>query len=189
MEELVQVDFKKETSPLNKFLPLSLSAVLLALDQITKFLVVKYIEPYSVGASFLGDFFRIIHVANKGIAFSFGSGFQNGLRSILFGVLPLVVLILVLIVYFRSKDFTSFQRWTICGIIGGGLGNLFDRFFRPNGVVDFIDIKFYGIFGFERWPTFNVADMSVLICGILLMISFIIAIIKESVEKKEDHDK
>lgn len=69
------------------------------------------------------------------------------------------------------------------------MGNLYDRFFRPNGVVDFIDVKFYGIFGFERWPTFNIADMGVLICGILLMVSFIIAIIKESAEKKEQHDK
>ncbi len=189
MEEVVQIDFKKGVSPLGKLLPLSLSIVILALDQVTKFLVVKFIEPYSIGASFLGDFLRIIHVANKGIAFSLGSGFQSSLRSVIFGILPLIVLILVLIVYFRSKDFTTFQRWTICGIIGGGLGNLFDRFFRPNGVVDFIDVKFYGLFGFERWPTFNIADMGVLICGILLMVSFIIAIIKESTEKREKHDK
>ncbi len=189
MEEVVQIDFKKEPSPLDKFLPLSLAVLILALDQITKYLVVTNIEPYTIGASFFNDFLRIIHVTNKGIAFSLGSGFQNSLRSLLFGILPLVVIVLVLFIYFRSKDFTKLQRWSICGIVGGGLGNLFDRFFRPNGVVDFIDVKFYGIFGFERWPTFNVADMSVLICGILLMVSFIIAIIKESAEKKEDHDK
>lgn len=189
MEDVVQIDFKKEVSPFSKLIPLTLSVVILALDQLTKFFVIKNIEPYSIGASFFGDFLRIIHVANKGIAFSFGSGFQSSMRSVLFGILPLIVLILVLIVYFRSKEFTTFQRWTICGIIGGGLGNLFDRFFRPNGVVDFIDVKFYGIFGFERWPTFNIADMGVLICGILLMVSFIIAIIKESSQKKEEHDK
>lgn len=189
MEEVVQIDFKKKVSPFNTLLPLSLSVIIVALDQITKFLIVKYIEPYTIGASFFGDFFRIIHVANTGIAFSFGSGFESSLRNILFGILPLIVLILVLVIYFRSKDFTTFQRWAICGIIGGGLGNLYDRFFRPNGVVDFIDIKFYGIFGFERWPTFNIADMGVLISGILLMVSFIIAIIKESSKKKDQHDK
>lgn len=185
MEELVQVDFKKQESPLKKIIPLLFAVAILVADQLSKFLVVKYIEPYSIGATFFGDVLRIIHVANKGIAFSLGNGFQDSFRSILFGILPLIVLILVLIVYFRSKDFTSFQRWSICGIVGGGLGNLFDRFFRPNGVVDFIDVKFYGIFGFERWPTFNIADMSVLICGFLLMGSFIIAIIKESSAKKD----
>jgi len=41
-------------------------------------------------------------------------------------------------------------------------------------VVDFIDIKFYGLFGFERWPTFNAADSSVVVCCILLFISIIL---------------
>ena len=61
---------------------------------------------------------------------------------------------------------------SVCGIVGGGIGNLIDRFFRPEGVVDFIDVKFYGLFGMERWPTFNVADSAVVVCGILLIISF-----------------
>ena len=70
------------------------------------------------------------------------------------------------------------------GIVGGGLGNLIDRFFRAEGVVDFIDLKFYGLFGLERWPTFNVADSAVVVCGLLLIISFIITFIKESKESK-----
>ncbi|HPX25365.1 MAG TPA: signal peptidase II, partial [Treponemataceae bacterium] len=66
MEDVVQIDFKKEVSPFSKFLPLSLSIIILFVDQLTKYLVVKFIEPYSIGASFFGDFLRIIHVANKG---------------------------------------------------------------------------------------------------------------------------
>ena len=46
------------------------------------------------------------------------------------------------------------------------------------GVIDFIDVKFYGIFGLKRWPTFNVADSAVVVCGIMLVISFIVAVIK-----------
>ena len=56
----------------------------------------------------------------------------------------------------------------------GGLGNYVDRIFRPAGVVDFLDFKFFGIFGLERWPTFNVADATVVVTGILLFISFLI---------------
>jgi len=37
-----------------------------------------------------------------------------------------------------------------------------------------LDVKFYGIFGLERWPTFNVADSVVVVAGLLLMASFIL---------------
>jgi len=41
-------------------------------------------------------------------------------------------------------------------------------------VVDFVSVKIYGLFGMDRWPTFNVADSSVVICCILLFISILI---------------
>lgn len=189
MEEFVQIDFKKEKASFTKSLPFSLAILVFLLDQGTKLLVEKTIALQSVGFSLFGDFFRIIHVTNKGIAFSLGHGFHDSARQVLFAFLPLLILGLVIFTYFKNNDFTAFQRWTISGIIGGGLGNLFDRFFRPNGVVDFIDVKFYGIFGFERWPTFNIADMSVLICGILLLISFLITIVNDSKNKEKNHDK
>jgi signal peptidase II len=88
-------------------------------------------------------------------------------------------LVLVIVVYFRNDEFNSVQRWSICGIIGGGIGNIIDRFFRAEGVVDFIDVKFFGIFGLDRWPTFNVADAAVVVCGIILIVSFLITICKE----------
>ena len=68
------------------------------------------------------------------------------------------------------------------GIVGGGFGNLIDRCFRTEGVVDFIDVKFYGIFGMERWPTFNIADAAVVVCGILLIISFLLPFKKNKPE-------
>ena len=51
-------------------------------------------------------------------------------------------------------------------------------------MVDFIDVKFYGLFGMERWPTFNVADSAVVVCGILLVVSFLIQIAKESSQSR-----
>jgi signal peptidase II len=76
--------------------------------------------------------------------------------------------------YLSSNDFTRLQRWATAGILGGGIGNIIDRIFRPDGVVDFISVKFYGLFGFERWPTFNVADSSVVVCCLLLFATIII---------------
>lgn len=163
----------------NKLLPLILTFVVVILDQLTKFLVVKHIPINTIGCQFFGDFFRIIHVANTGVAFSVGATWSETLRHILFALVPVIVIVLVVVVYFRNDEFTKIQRWAIMGIVGGGIGNLIDRIFRSEGVVDFIDVKFYGLFGFERWPTFNVADSAVVVCGILLIILFIISIIKE----------
>lgn len=169
---------------LRKLLPLTLLIVVVVLDQLTKMLVVNHIPPYTIGIQFFGDFLRIIHVSNTGVAFSFGATWSDTLRHILFSFAPLIIISLVFVVYFRTEDFTKLQRWAICGILGGGLGNLIDRFFRSEGVVDFIDIKFYGLFGLERWPTFNVADSAVVVCGIILIISYICLSVKENKSNK-----
>ena len=169
-------DFKR------KLLPFILTAVVIILDQLTKLLIVKNIQYGTIGAQFFGDFLRIVHISNTGVAFSVGASWSETARHLLFSLLPLIVIGVVVVVYFRNNEFTYLQRWAITGIIGGGLGNLIDRFFRAEGVVDFIDVKFYGLFGLQRWPTFNVADSAVVVCGILLIISFIISLKKEKEE-------
>ncbi len=173
----------------HKLLPLVLTVVVIVLDQITKMLINRYLplgpgELVKIGPSFIGDFIRIIHVNNPGVAFSFGSSWPLFLRRIMFSLVPIVVLVVVLVVYFRNDDFTKVQRWAITGIVGGGFGNIIDRLFRADGVIDFIDVKFFGIFGMERWPTFNVADSAVVVCGIMLIVSFIVMIVKDSKSKK-----
>ncbi|UKI53598.1 MAG: signal peptidase II [Treponema sp.] len=173
-----------------KLLPFILTFAIILADQITKFLVEFYIPldyangRLGIGPAFLGDFIRIIRVYNTGVAFSLGDSWPLAVRRLSFGLVPLAVMVLVVVVYFRNKDFSMLQRWAICGILGGGFGNLIDRFFRARGVVDFIDVKFYGLFGMERWPTFNVADSAVVVCGILLVVSFLIQIAKESSQSK-----
>ncbi|MBQ7970156.1 MAG: signal peptidase II [Treponema sp.] len=169
-----------------KLLPFILTIIVIVLDQITKALVVSFIPPYKIGAHFFGDFLRLIHVYNPGVAFSFGASWPDVLRRIAFSIMPLIFLGIVIVVYMKSNDFTKLQRWAIAGIVGGGIGNLIDRIFRPEGVVDFIDVKFYGLFGMERWPTFNVADSAVVVCGILLIVSFITMTIKDIKSKKEE---
>lgn len=162
-----------------KLLPFILTGLVVLVDQITKAIIVALIPIYTVGANIFGDLLRIVHVANTGVAFSLGDSMPLAIRRILFAIIPLIVIILVIVVYFRNDEFNSVQRWSICGIIGGGIGNIIDRFFRAEGVIDFIDVKFFGLFGLERWPTFNVADAAVVVCGIILIVSFLITICKE----------
>lgn len=177
----------------SKTLPLILSIVIILVDQITKALVCRFIPMNTIGTQFLGDFIRIIHVRNTGVAFSFGASWPDALRRLAFSIIPIIILGIVLNVYFRNNDFTKVQRWAICGVVGGGFANIIDRVFRPAGVVDFIDVKWFGIessplrlFQMQRWPTFNIADSGIVICGIIIVVSFIITIVKEHRQAKKD---
>jgi signal peptidase II len=62
----------------------------------------------------------------------------------------------------------------VAGIIGGGIGNIIDRIFRAGGGVDFISVNFDGLLGMDRWPTFNIADASVVVCCLLFLFSILI---------------
>jgi signal peptidase II len=151
--------------------PFALSIGIIALDQASKALVAANVEPGTVALSAFGDFLWIVRQANLGMAFSLLDNLAPGPRAAILIALPLILVAAVVAYYFRSREPTMLQRWALCGIVGGGLGNVIDRVFRPDGVVDFISVKFYGLFGYERWPTFNVADSSVVVCAILLVIS------------------
>ena len=159
----------------SKALPLLLSAFVIIADQAVKGFIVQH---WPRNGSFIADVFNndilwIIHVRNKAIAFSLGHNLPRLVQPFLFVALPLVVLAFLVIYYIRTDEFNSLQRWAIAGILGGGIGNLIDRIFRPDGVVDFISVKFYGILGFDRWPTFNIADATVVISVFLFFFSML----------------
>lgn len=155
--------------------PFILSAALVALDQITKLAVARNILPGQIAYSAFGDFFWLVHHKNLGAAFSMGDWLPGWLRAVVLIALPLAMLAGLVVYYFKTDEFTTFQRWCVGAIVGGGLGNLIDRAFRPDGVIDFLSFKFYGLFGLERWPTFNVADMSLVVGGVLVVLSSFVA--------------
>jgi len=162
-----------------RFLPLLLTGIIILVDQCSKaFIAARWpigtINP-PIKDVFNNDFLQIIHVRNKVIAFSLGQNLPDTIRPVLFILLPLLVLALLLWYYFKSDDFNNVQRWAVAGILGGGIGNIIDRIFRSEGVVDFISVKFYGLLGFERWPTFNLADSSVVVCCLLLFTTILIS--------------
>ena len=166
-----------------KLLPLVLTGGIILVDQIVKWVVSKNL-PYGRPVEIIGDFLRFTFVQNPALSFSIGRSFGDTGRIILTMVLPMLVVVFVLYYFLAAKDISQGQRWVLAAIMGGGLGNQVDRYFRPDGVIDFIDFKFYGIFGFERWPVFNIADSTVVVAGITLLVSYLVTGVKERNEQK-----
>lgn len=155
-----------------RLLPLILAPTIVLADQATKAAVIAAL-PYGRPVEVVGDLLRLTLLQNPAIAFSIGHGLPAELRRPLFVVLPLAVVAFILIYYLRTSELSQLQRWLLAAVLGGGVANFVDRVFRPAGVVDFIDVKFYGLFGLVRFPTFNVADSSVVVAGILLLVTFL----------------
>lgn len=157
-----------------RFLPFLLSAFIIVADQISKALVVHFIPEGTVAARFFGDFLWICHVRNDAVAFSMGSGLPVFVKYVLFIAFP-ALLMALLSFGIASKRFdselTSAERWCMAGIVGGGIGNIIDRVFRSLRVVDWISTNNYGWFGMERFPTYNIADASVVVSVIILVIA------------------
>jgi signal peptidase II len=157
-----------------RFWPLFAAGIVVALDQFTKALVTSAIPLGTVAWTWGNDFFWLVHQRNTGVAFSLGNGLPEGVRHVLFIVLPLAVLAFLAVYAWRDKSLSVLQRWGLGLILGGGVGNIIDRIFRPDGVVDFLSVRLYGFLGMERFATFNVADSGVTVGGALIVLSLIL---------------
>ena len=144
------------------FLFLSLFAfIIVAADQWTKYLVIQNIPLYQ-DVEFIPGFLGFTYVRNTGAAFSMLEGMQW-----LFVVLFIVLTAAVLYEYFKKPlPFTTFDRWCIAAVYGGGLGNMIDRV-RLGYVVDMIKTKFI------NFPVFNVADCFITCGAILLLVHLV----------------
>lgn len=148
--------------------PMILSALIIFADQLTKAWIVGNVHENTIVTRLMGDFLWIVHTRNLGIAFSIGDSISSLLRIAFFIILPAFFIVAAAAFCWKSDKLTNIQRYAIAFIVGGGAGNLIDRIFRPEGVVDFIS---FSLFGLERFPTFNIADSSVTIGASLLLIS------------------
>lgn len=162
---------------MKRYKPLILSAVIILIDQLSKTWIVNNIPENTRGFSLFGGFLDIIHVTNHAVAFSLGQGLSQNIRAIFFILLPVIVMAYIFYIIVSKKkpyEINNFQLWILAGFLGGGCGNLIDRIFRNFNVIDFMSNRVYGLFGLERWPTWNFADATVVVSGILMVISIII---------------
>ena len=138
------------------------AAIIVAADQFTKFLTVANIA-LGERVPFIPGLLRFTYVQNTGAAFSSFEGQQW-----LFALIFIVFTALILWEYKKkSMPFSTFERWCIAAIYGGGLGNMIDRV-RLGYVVDMIETEFM------EFPVFNVADCFITCGCIALMVSLVL---------------
>jgi signal peptidase II len=165
---------KKITDWTSRIVPFALAPAVMLADQLVKSAALRWL-PRGRVVPVIGDLVRLVFVQNTAIGFSIGRNLPEALQRPLFIVLNFIVVALVVLYSLFTRDtLTAFQRWCLAAVVGGGLGNNIDRIFRPGGVVDFVQMKVFGLFGMEYWPVYNLADATLVVSGILLVISFLL---------------
>lgn len=173
--------------------PLTIAAMLVVLDQVTKVLVKGFDlfgivhEGMFLGESrpLLGDALRLTFVENPGMAF----GIEWGNAKIILTLLTIGIVLLIVRMIVQTPESARTVRFSLTLLLGGAVGNLIDRMFYGvlygegplfyGKVVDFlqVDIPDVSLFGelYTHWPVFNVADSCVSVGVVTLLIASMIS--------------
>lgn len=154
---------------------LVLSVIAFVLDYGTKVWVAESIKAYDFSSNniivVIDNFFRIIHVHNTGAAFSFLAD-QPGWQRIFFASIAITFCIVALVLLYKSKRNDYVPNIAYSLIIGGALGNLYDRL-QYGYVIDFLDFYIVRNGREMHYPAFNVADMAICTAvGLILIYEF-----------------
>ena len=153
LKEIINKFFKKEN-----FYFLILLLIIFSIDRFSK---IKIIADFSDDIFFVNEFLNFDLVWNTGIGF----GLLSFNSSLYYNLISLLIFAVVLFLIFIGLKSDKFDKTIFSVIIGGALGNFYDRI-TFKAVPDFIDLH-YGNF---HWFTFNVADIFItigIICFIL----------------------
>ncbi|MCX7890885.1 MAG: signal peptidase II [Burkholderiales bacterium] len=144
---------------------LALAAAIAAADQLAKLAVARALAPGEVVP--VTPFFNLVHVFNRGAAFSFLAGAGGWQREFFIAV---TVGAAALILYLLRRHAGELRFCLgLALILGGAVGNLWDRVALGH-VVDFLDFHVAG----WHWPAFNVADAAITVgAGVLILDAFL----------------
>lgn len=138
-----------------------ISLIIFILDQITKSLISTYLK-LNESIEIIKDFFYIRYINNKGASW----GILENNRILLIGLSIIAIIMIIRYSYFFKK--TKLNTYGFGLLLGGILGNLSDRLIFGY-VKDFLD---FIIFRYD-FPVFNIADISIVIGVVLLIISIL----------------
>lgn len=146
--------------------------ILIALDQLSKLAVVRYLSGGGEVAIIPG-FFRLLYVENRGAAFGI---LQEG-RPLFIVITVAVIGFLLYGIYRKRDEVRGLLRVALVLILAGAVGNFIDRL-RLHFVVDFLSFRFFG----HDFAVFNLADSFIVVGTILLMIHVFLG------DEKDSHD-
>jgi len=130
------------------------------LDRVTKIYILKLAEQQNIVDIYLTPYLNLNLIWNKGIAFGLFSFDENFIYNLL-SLIIISVIIIILIMIIKNN---GFKRYCLMLIMGGALGNLFDRIYF-SAVPDFIDLHIKNF----HWFIFNVADIFITV-GVICLI-------------------
>ena len=142
-----------------------LSLPLYAVDQLTKYYILRFIKPDEPGP-FIAGFFRLVNITNTGAAFG---SFKN--NNTFFIVISCLALLFVVALLVRRRSWDVWRDVSLALLAAGVLGNLTDRI-RYGHVIDFLLFDFGSHVPkfLHPWPAFNVADSCICIAVVCFII-------------------
>ncbi len=146
-----------------------IAALVVALDQFTKWLVAQRISLHD-SVDVIPGLFRLTHVQNQGAAFGLFSESPSEWKVAMLILFSVAALAVVSALLWKNGNAMNATAIALSLVFGGALGNLWDRV--ANGrVIDFLD--FY--IGSHHWPAFNVADSAIVVGALLLLSEIFLA--------------
>jgi signal peptidase II len=146
-----------------------IALLVVMLDRASKWLVAANISLHD-SIPVLPGFFRITHVQNSGAAFGLFAESASEWKVAMLILFSLLALAVVCALLWKNSHAMSSTGVGLALILGGALGNLWDRLLTGH-VVDFLD--FY--LGSYHWPAFNVADSAIVVGALLLVGEILLA--------------
>ena len=141
-------------------LNLTAISIIFLIDRLTKLYILKLAEIESSVDIYLTSYLNLYLIWNKGIAF----GLLSMNESMIYNTITLIIGIIIIVILFMLWRSDNIQRYFLVLIVGGALGNFYDRIIYT-AVPDFIDLHFMGF----HWFVFNVADIFITV-GVFCLI-------------------
>ena len=129
-------------------------------DRLSKLYVIYLDKKFFTSEIFSSKFLNINLIWNEGIAF----GLLSLKEERFYNILTLIIALVIFIIFFMLRSSEGFKKYSLLMILGGALGNIYDRIFYK-AVPDFIDFHV----GNFHWFIFNIADIFITI-GVVLII-------------------